>query len=191
MRPIYSGVTGRGVVGWGRVPPSQRLLTGKFLLTYREKRDKEKRENGAEKKENLKREGGKLKMKGGKVTTKWGEDLFFFFLRTTEICFGSTKMGIFYWKKAFHAGEKMRKNDFAPSEKFSSNTPAYLAHQKNLDVLSYLWVPTTLSMNSQVPLSVLPQNPIDWSTLKVSGWYFNPRDPLEYSSSTVTPLFQR
>ena len=41
---------------------------------------------------------------------------FFFFslFKTTEICFGSTKMGIFYWKKAFHAVKKIRKNDFAP-----------------------------------------------------------------------------
>ena len=33
------------------------LLTGKFLLTYQEKRSKEKRENQEEKKENKKREG--------------------------------------------------------------------------------------------------------------------------------------
>ena len=37
----------------------------------------------------------------------------------TEICFGSTKMGIFYREKAFHAGEKIRKNDFAPSKKYA------------------------------------------------------------------------
>ena len=29
-------------------------------------------------------------------------------------------MGIFYQEKAFHVGKKIRKNDFAPSEKFSS-----------------------------------------------------------------------
>ena len=58
-------------------------------------------------------------MEVGKVM-KRGEDLFsfsffffffFFFiffslLKTTEICFGSTKMGIFYREKAFHAGKK-------------------------------------------------------------------------------------
>ena len=32
-------------------------------------------------------------------------------------------MGIFYRKKAFHAGKKIRKNDFAPSEKYSSYAP--------------------------------------------------------------------
>ena len=49
-----------------------RLLTGKFLLMYREKRGKKNIENVAERKENnVKRKGGKLeeklKMEGGKV----------------------------------------------------------------------------------------------------------------------------
>ena len=33
-------------------------------------------------------------------------------------------MGIFYLEKAFQAGKKITKNDFAPSEKYSSYTPA-------------------------------------------------------------------
>ena len=32
-------------------------------------------------------------------------------------------MGIFYRKKAFHAGKKIRKNDFAPSEKYACYAP--------------------------------------------------------------------
>ena len=32
-------------------------------------------------------------------------------------------MGIFYREKAFHAGKKIRKNDFAPSEKYASYAP--------------------------------------------------------------------
>ena len=32
-------------------------------------------------------------------------------------------MEIFYWEKAFHAGKKIKKNDFAPSEKFSCYAP--------------------------------------------------------------------
>ena len=36
----------------------------------------------------------------------------------TEICFGSTKMEIFYLEKAFNTGKKIRKNDFAPEKKF-------------------------------------------------------------------------
>ena len=45
-------------------------------------------------------------------------------MKTTEICFGSTKMGIFYQEKAFYAGKKIRKNDFAPSEKYACYAPA-------------------------------------------------------------------
>ena len=46
-----------------------RVLTGKFLLTYREKKARKKwkrGENGVEKKENCKREGGKLIKEEGK-----------------------------------------------------------------------------------------------------------------------------
>ena len=43
------------------------FFTGKFFLTYRENRGKEKRENGEEKKENCERESGKLKMEGEEV----------------------------------------------------------------------------------------------------------------------------
>ena len=32
-------------------------------------------------------------------------------------------MEIFYREKAFHAGKQIRKNDFAPSEKFSCYAP--------------------------------------------------------------------
>ena len=47
--------------------------------------------------------------------------LFFCFslFKTTEICLGSSKMEIFYRENAFHAGKKIRKNDFAPSEKYA------------------------------------------------------------------------
>ena len=50
-------------------------------------------------------------------------------LPATKICFGSTKMEIFYREKAFHAGKKIRKNDFAPSEKFSCYAPAQQVRQ--------------------------------------------------------------
>ena len=57
--------------------------------------------------------------------------LFVFFfcfslLKTTEICVGSTKMGIFYRENTFHAGKKIWKNDFALSEKYSSYASAWL-----------------------------------------------------------------
>ena len=53
---------------------------------------------------------------------KRGEDLFFFFfcfslLKTTKICFGSTKMGIFYREKAFHAGKKNQEKWLCPLRK--------------------------------------------------------------------------
>ena len=58
---------------------------------------------------------GKVEIDGEKVT-KRGEAFFFFFFffcfslfKATEISFGSTKMGIFYREKAFHAGKKSGK----------------------------------------------------------------------------------
>ena len=107
--------------GRGQSAPRVSCMTGKFLLTCLEKRGKEKRENGEKRRkiekgkvENLKCEeySKSYKMRRGPL------DLFFFFfflffslLKTTEICFGSTKMEIFYWEKAFHARKKIiRKN---------------------------------------------------------------------------------
>ena len=43
-------------------------------------------------------------------------------------------MGTFYREKAFHAGKKIRKNDFAPSEKYSSKAPEYTC-AVSIDVL--------------------------------------------------------
>ena len=115
------------------MPPQ--LLTGKFLLTYLEtigKEKIEKGENGEGKKGNCKREGGNLKMEGGKSSKMRRGPFFFFFFcfslfKMTKICFGSTKMEIFYWEKVFHAGKKIRKNDFAPSEIFSCYAPGCLS----------------------------------------------------------------
>ena len=92
-----SGVTGRGA--GGRVP-TPRLLTGTFLLTYREKRGKVKYGKRSKRKESINRESGKLEMEVGKVKKKKSR------FKTTEISFGSTKMGVFYRKKAFHARKK-------------------------------------------------------------------------------------
>ena len=49
-----------------------------------------------------------------------------------EICFGSTKIGIFNWEKAFHFGKKVRKNYFAPSEKYACYTPVPSPQSKAL-----------------------------------------------------------
>ena len=109
-----SGVTAGGRGAEGQSAPLT-LLTGKFLLTYREKRGKEKGKMG--KKE------GKSKKGRGKIEncTIWGFFCFCFFwgglfsrFKTTEICFGSTKMGIFYRAKAFHAVKKSGKITLPP-----------------------------------------------------------------------------
>ena len=113
------------------------------MLTYWEKigKGKKRKEVKIEKKRRkivkgkARREGGKLEIEVGKVV-KRGEDflfvcLFFCFslLKTTEICFGSTKMGIFYREKAFYAGKKIRKkNYFVPSEKYACYAPVRAGH---------------------------------------------------------------
>ena len=81
-------------------------------------------------------------MEAGKVI-KSGEELFFFFFcffvfvfvfvfvfffllftfENDEICFGSTKMGFSTGKKHFTPGKTIRKNDFAPSEKYACYAP--------------------------------------------------------------------
>ena len=66
------------------------------------------RENGEEKKENRNWEGGKLKMKGGKLQNEERTYFFFFSLfKTTEICFGSTKIGLFSTGKSISRREKI------------------------------------------------------------------------------------
>ena len=64
-----------------------------------------------------------------KKVIKWGDAPPPFFLfpsslfKPTEIFLRATKMRIFYREKAFHARKKIRKNDFSPSEKYSSYAP--------------------------------------------------------------------
>ena len=87
-----SGVTG----GWGG-----QVFTGKFLLTYRKNRGKEKGGNGEEKKENCGRDGGKLKMEGKEVF----ENVWNF--ETTEIRLGFPKMKNVYLGKAYFTSGKV------------------------------------------------------------------------------------
>ena len=69
-----------------------------------------------------------MELEVGKVI-KRGEDLFFFFLsfffffffcfsllKMTEICFGSTKIRILYWEKAFHVRKKSGKITLPPQK---------------------------------------------------------------------------
>ena len=122
-----SGVTGGGG-GQGAEWPRD-FWPGNFCwhIGKKETRKKRKRgENWEEKKENCKMEGGKFEMEVGKVLRTCF--LFCFsLLKTTKICFGCTKMGIFYPEKTFHAGKKIWKwNDFAPSEKIYLLRPCYM-----------------------------------------------------------------
>ena len=114
---LYSGVkVGRGT----ECPPetSDQEISGHLLGKKRKgkngKRGKWRRKQGQflkgrRKIENWRRK--KLQM------TEWVEDLFFFFcfslFKKTKICFGSTKIE----NQNFLPGKKIRKNDFAPSEK--------------------------------------------------------------------------
>ena len=91
-------------------PP--RLPTGKFLLTYREKIGKKKKEKGSKR-----RKIEKAKVKN----LKWGKDhfffffFFFFFIFENDLnLFWSTKMEIFYQEEAFHAGRKNQEKQPCP-----------------------------------------------------------------------------
>ena len=64
------------------------------------------------------------KIENGRKSSKMrrGPFFFFFFLfKTAKTCFGCTKMEIFYREKSISRREKITKNDFAPSEKITSD----------------------------------------------------------------------
>ena len=133
---IYSGVTcGRGE---GAECP-QRLYTGKFLATKREKWDNEKRlKNGKCWGEWGKMEKGRMKirrkiekkMKRGRMKMKnvrpkgteknWGP-----FLGNQWNFFGSTTMDILTGKRLKSRFEKIGKSNFAPQKKFPV-TPLFI-----------------------------------------------------------------
>ena len=61
------------------------------------------------------------------------------------------KMGIFYREKIFHAGKKIRKNYFAPSEKYACYAPVspfffFFCKHNNLSTPS--WTKFTWSVNN-------------------------------------------
>ena len=130
---VPSGVTGGGGGTGGQSAP-QRLPTGKFLLTYREKvaRKKLKRGNKRRKIENGRRE----------KVPNWEEDLFFFFFFFFFFCFFfffffafhfskrlKFVLGVPKWKvstgkkKHFTPGKNQEKMTLPPSEKFSCYAP--------------------------------------------------------------------
>ena len=116
------------------------LLTGKLLLTYREKRGKENRKKGRWKIGNWRK---CYQMRRGRFLVFVFVFLFCFvfvfvfvlfcfcfvlfcfvlffcfsLFRTTEICFDFSKMGIFYREKAFHARKKSGKMTLPPLTKY-------------------------------------------------------------------------
>ena len=126
-----SGVTGGGQGHFGPPQISDREI---FADVAGKKRQGKRGENWEEKKENCKREGGKLEMEVGKVmkrgddrkVMKRGEDLFFFLLFTFENdwnLFWVYQNGNFLPGKSISRRNKIRKNDFAPSEKYACYAP--------------------------------------------------------------------
>ena len=145
----YSSICVSGITGRQSAP--QRLLSGKFLLTYWEKVARKKLKRGEEKKENWKNDGKVSKwgdyppffllfsflfsfflsffffffllfsfeMKMAKIVPKWGEDPFFLLslFKTAQICFGCTKMEIFYREKSISHREKNQEKWLCPLRK--------------------------------------------------------------------------
>ena len=111
--------------GWGQGAPetSDREISADLSG----KRGKEKIEKGEMEKKRrkmVKRKVENLKWKEGKLQNEARTFFFFSLFKTTKIGFGCTKMEIFYReKKHFTLGKKIRKNDFAPSEKCSCYAP--------------------------------------------------------------------
>ena len=92
-------------------------------------------------------------MEVGKAIERGRGPFFFFFfcfslLKTTEICFGSTKMGIFFREKHFTLGKKISKIDFAPSEKYACYAPAILL---NLGAVRCILVYKCVNTVSKIP----------------------------------------
>ena len=81
------------------------------------------------------RKGGKLEMEAGKRSKKrWWPFFFFFFFffllftfENDENLFWVYHNGNFLPGKPFNAGKKIRKNDFAPSEKYACYAPAFFS----------------------------------------------------------------
>ena len=110
------GAGGQGGRGAGGQSAPQRLMTGKFLLTYREKRGKEKREKGWK----LRRKGEKLEMEAGKRQKKrWGPFFFFFafhFWKRKKFVLGLPKWEFSTGKKHFTPGKKSGKMTLPPQK---------------------------------------------------------------------------
>ena len=118
---------GRGWLNrWAQCPPN--VFTGKFLLTNREKRGKEKRENGEDKKENSRRKEENVHCKGKRYGMKLsrGRHFFFFFfffawhfLKPLKFVWVLPKRKFLPGENSISRREKIRKSNFAPPKKYS------------------------------------------------------------------------
>ena len=108
----------------GRVP-SRDFWPRNFCWRIGKKEARKKGKGGGNWEERRKIVKGKVenwKWKLKSYKKMWGFFFFFFFfcfslLKTTEICFRSTKMEIFFREKAFHAGKKNQEKLLCPLRK--------------------------------------------------------------------------
>ena len=123
-------------MGGGRKSAPRDFWLGNFCWPNRKKEPRKKGKGVKIDKKRRKIVKGNVKIENGwwksyrmRRGLFFGFCLFIFFcfslFNTTKICFESAKMEIFYREKAFHGGEKIRENDFAPSKKFSCYAPDY------------------------------------------------------------------
>ena len=104
----------------------QRLLTGKFLLTCREKRGKEKREKWwklRRKRRTIVKGNVENEKKGRWKSYKMIFSLSLHFSKPLKFVLVLPKWKFSTGKKHFTPGKKISKNDFAPSEKNFPVTP--------------------------------------------------------------------
>ena len=132
----------------GRVPPSPETCNQEISVDLSGKdRQGRKRGNGKKRRKIEKAKVKNWKWKEEKLQNEERTPFFFFcfsFFKMTEICFGFTKMEIFYWEKAFYAWKKIRKNDFAPSEKFSCYASGWnkqTKKKKKAQTQKYIYTP--------------------------------------------------
>ena len=132
-----------------------------------------KRENGEKKEGKLKK--GRYKIENGrKTSSKNRRDFFFFFFclsffKTTEICFGSTKMRIFYWEKAFHAGKKSEKITLPPMK----NIPLMLLCDAVWKVDNMTLVVRKLNLEIHSFKALFPVLSTPWKTLDLTSRFYS------------------
>ena len=139
----------------GQCPPETSDCEISADLPEKERRGKEKRENGAEKKENLKMAGGKIE-NGRRKSYKMMRGLFFFFFffffhfsKPLEFVLGLPRMGIFYREKSISGREKKSGEMTLPPLKNVPLTPlhpaAILLHSKrSVDQTEAYWNNTVI-----------------------------------------------